>query len=100
MRSDNTSDPSLMVPYCAARTPEYDRIYQKPERQGDIAMVREMLPPLFAGKRVLEIACGTGFWTQFIACADGAPARIPDRAGCGAGAGCARRDAGQPLCAR
>ena len=60
------SDPR-MVSYYAARAPEYDRIYQKPERQADIADLRERLPALFAGKRVLEIACGTGFWTQFIA---------------------------------
>ena len=60
------ADPEL-VSYYAARAPEYDRIYQKPERQADIADLRERLPALFAGKRVLEIACGTGFWTQFIA---------------------------------
>jgi ubiquinone/menaquinone biosynthesis C-methylase UbiE len=56
-----------MVSYYAARAPEYDRIYEKPERQADIADLRERLPALFSGKRVLEIACGTGFWTQFIA---------------------------------
>ncbi len=67
MPSDNTSDFPSMVPYYAARAPEYDRIYQKPERQGDLAMVRKMVQSLFAGKRVLEIACGTGYWTQFIA---------------------------------
>jgi ubiquinone/menaquinone biosynthesis C-methylase UbiE len=67
MPTDNTPDPFSMVPYYAARAPEYDRIYQKPERQADIAAVREMVHVLFAGKRVLEVACGTGFWTQFIA---------------------------------
>lgn len=67
MPTDIPSDPSSMVPYYAARAPEYERIYQKPERQSDIATVRAMLPLLFAGKRVLEVACGTGFWTQFIA---------------------------------
>jgi ubiquinone/menaquinone biosynthesis C-methylase UbiE len=60
------ADPT-MVAYYASRAPEYDRIYQKPERQADIAILRERLPACFAGKRVLEIACGTGFWTQVIA---------------------------------
>lgn len=64
--SGQPSDPG-MVSYYAARAPEYDRIYRKPERQADIADLRERLPALFAGKRVLEVACGTGFWTQFIA---------------------------------
>ena len=64
--SDNSSD-LKMVSYYAARAPEYDRIYLKPERQADIAELRERLPVLFTGKRVLEVACGTGFWTQVIA---------------------------------
>jgi len=56
-----------MRSYYAARAPEYDRIYQKPERQADIATLRDRLPALFAGKRLLEVACGTGFWTRFFA---------------------------------
>lgn len=58
---------ATMKSYYAARAPEYDRIYQKPERQADIAYLRQWLPTLFAGAQVLEVACGTGFWTQFIA---------------------------------
>jgi SAM-dependent methyltransferase len=56
-----------MQSYYAARAPEYDDVYLKPERQADIQRVRDWLPPIFAGTRVLEVACGTGFWTQFIA---------------------------------
>jgi len=58
---------SPMQSYYAARAPEYDNVYLKPERQADIQRLRDWLPPIFADTRVLEIACGTGFWTQFIA---------------------------------
>lgn len=60
-------DDSTLRGYYAARAPEYDRVYDKPERRADHAAIREWLPPMFAGRRVLEIACGTGYWTQFIA---------------------------------
>jgi demethylmenaquinone methyltransferase/2-methoxy-6-polyprenyl-1,4-benzoquinol methylase len=53
--------------YYAARAPEYDRIYRKPERQQDLRQIEQWLPPIFAGASVLEVACGTGYWTQFIA---------------------------------
>jgi len=53
--------------YYARRAAEYEKIYDKPERQADLARLRAELPPLFAGERVLEIACGTGYWTLLIA---------------------------------
>ena len=60
------TDTELTI-YYAARANEYERIYYKPERQTDLARLRELIPAYFAGRRVLEIACGTGYWTQFIA---------------------------------
>lgn len=56
-----------MQSYYAARANEYDRVYDKPERQADVHAMQEWLPSLFVGSRLLEVACGTGFWTQFIA---------------------------------
>jgi SAM-dependent methyltransferase len=53
--------------YYQQRAPEYDEVYAKPERQADLAELRRLLPPLVAGRRVLEIAAGTGYWTQVIA---------------------------------
>jgi ubiquinone/menaquinone biosynthesis C-methylase UbiE len=56
-----------MQDYYAARAPEYDRVYLKPERQGDLRAIEAWLAPIFAGANVLEVACGTGYWTRFIA---------------------------------
>jgi demethylmenaquinone methyltransferase/2-methoxy-6-polyprenyl-1,4-benzoquinol methylase len=53
--------------YYAQRAREYERIYERPERQVDLEWLRKTLPPMFSGRRVLEIACGTGYWTQFLA---------------------------------
>jgi demethylmenaquinone methyltransferase/2-methoxy-6-polyprenyl-1,4-benzoquinol methylase len=56
-----------MQEYYAARAGEYDRIYQKPERQADLRKIERWLQAALAGRSVLEIACGTGYWTQFYA---------------------------------
>ncbi len=53
--------------YYADRAAEYDEVYRKPERQADLARLKQLLPPLVAGRRVLEIAAGTGYWTQVLA---------------------------------
>ena len=53
--------------YYAARAREYDRVYAKPERQADLRAIEAWLPSLFVAAPVIEIACGTGYWTQFIA---------------------------------
>ncbi len=56
-----------MLDYYRRRASEYERIYDKPERQADLAVLRERLPRELAGRDVLEIACGTGYWTQVFA---------------------------------
>lgn len=53
--------------YYAARAPYYDDVYLKPERRADITFLQSHLPSRFRQRSVLEVACGTGFWTQFIA---------------------------------
>jgi SAM-dependent methyltransferase len=60
-------DESTLQDYYAARAPEYDRIYLKPERQPDLRAIEKWLPDVFKDRRVLEVACGTGYWTQFLA---------------------------------
>lgn len=53
--------------YYGARASEYDNVYLKPERQSDLREIERWLPSVFADSALLEIACGTGYWTQFLA---------------------------------
>jgi demethylmenaquinone methyltransferase/2-methoxy-6-polyprenyl-1,4-benzoquinol methylase len=59
--------PDEMRAYYATRAPYYDAVYLKPERARDIAFLSGYLPEALAGRSVLEVACGTGYWTQYIA---------------------------------
>ncbi len=52
-----------MRDYYARRAAEYERVYRKPERQADLHAIAAWLPQRFAGREVLEVACGTGWWT-------------------------------------
>lgn len=64
-------DPRSTTPhledYYAKRAREYEQVYEKPERQRELAWLRGRVPRLFRGRTVLEVACGTGYWTQYIA---------------------------------
>ena len=55
-----------MKDYYRDRAPYYDRVYDYPERADDIAFLKSTIPPRFSNIDVLEVAAGTGFWTQFI----------------------------------
>ena len=56
-----------LVDYYRRRAVEYEAIYARPERQQDLSVLRKQIPEKLAGATVLEIACGTGYWTQEIA---------------------------------
>jgi SAM-dependent methyltransferase len=56
-----------MHDYYAARASEYDKVYLKPERQADLRSIATWIETKFINRTILEIACGTGYWTQFIA---------------------------------
>jgi SAM-dependent methyltransferase len=50
--------------YYRRRATEYDAVYAKPERQADLRSLRAKLSALLSGRRVLEVAAGTGWWTD------------------------------------
>lgn len=52
-----------MAAYYARRAAEYERIYLRPERQAELRVIESALADAMAGRAVLEIACGTGWWT-------------------------------------
>jgi SAM-dependent methyltransferase len=56
-----------LVDYYRRRAREYEAIYAKPERQTDLAFLKKYLPERLAGRRVLEVACGSGYWTVLVA---------------------------------
>jgi demethylmenaquinone methyltransferase/2-methoxy-6-polyprenyl-1,4-benzoquinol methylase len=53
--------------YYAKRAAVYEQVYDKPERQHELEWLRRRVPEVLRGRVVLEVACGTGYWTQFIA---------------------------------
>ena len=55
--------PASMALYYAKRAAYYERVYHKPERQTDLRAMEAWLATQFTDRRVLEIACGTGWWT-------------------------------------
>ena len=66
MADPRTATPHLEQ-YYSKRASEYEQIYEKPERQHELEWLRQRVPALLRGKTVLEVACGTGYWTQYIA---------------------------------
>ena len=53
-----------MIEYYKKRAKEYEDIYKKPERQKSILEYQDYIKELFQNRNVLELACGTGFWTE------------------------------------
>lgn len=56
-----------LIAYYNARAQEYEKVYLNPAEQGDLQASNRIFQRLFAQKTVLEIACGTGYWTGRIA---------------------------------
>lgn len=56
-----------MTDYYQERAPEYEEFYHRPERQAEQAELKGWLEEETRGRTVLEIACGTGYWTAVAA---------------------------------
>jgi SAM-dependent methyltransferase len=56
-----------LLEYYGSRAREYESIYDKPERRADLEALTSLLQSALAGEDVLEIACGTGYWTARLA---------------------------------
>ncbi len=53
--------------FYAKSASNHDRIYDRPERQHDLEQMRGHVAEVLRGHTVLELACGTGYWTRIIA---------------------------------
>jgi SAM-dependent methyltransferase len=53
--------------YYASSTQAADAALSRAERAHDLAQVRERIAALVRGQTVLELACGTGYWTEVVA---------------------------------
>jgi len=67
MKAELMSADAKLIDYYRQRASEYERIYQKPERQEDLARMKKHLRRELGGRHILELACGTGYWTAAIA---------------------------------
>ena len=56
-----------MIQYYARRAAEYERVYELPHWQPGLARLHQIVAEVFPGRRVLEVACGTGYWTVRLA---------------------------------
>lgn len=58
------SNEQIMETYYAQRSASLEQIYQRPERQRDLQDIEQRLAALLTGHDVIELACGTGYWTE------------------------------------
>jgi len=53
--------------YYSKRAEAYEQIYRKPERQDDLGRMKAYLENQFRAKSLIELGCGTGYWTEVLA---------------------------------
>ena len=57
----------IMRDYYAQRASTLEQVYLKPERQQDLQEIEQRLLELFKNQTVLELACGSGYWSERLA---------------------------------
>ncbi|MCR8630689.1 methyltransferase domain-containing protein [Paenibacillus radicis (ex Xue et al. 2023)] len=64
-------DNSKLQTYYGLRAAEYERIYHRdePDYQNELLLIGKAMKDALVDRTVLEIACGTGYWTQIVAVA-------------------------------
>lgn len=55
-----------LTQYYAVNADNYDQVYAQEERFDDLDDLQEMIAELFQDHKVLELACGTAYWTDLI----------------------------------
>ena len=63
----NTLITGQLAQYYAHTAAEHERVYAEPERQHDLAQLRDSVSEALRGHKVLELACGSAYWTEAIA---------------------------------
>ena len=58
---------SSIVDYYEARASQLEAVYDRPERQADLLVLRHWLAREAQGLTLLEVACGSGYWTRVAA---------------------------------
>lgn len=56
-----------LAKFYAVNADNYDQVYAEEARFDDLDDLQEMIAELMEGHTVLELACGTGYWTELIA---------------------------------
>jgi len=66
MSPRHDDDISRMQRYYDLRAPDYETMYgfDNPHRRAELDAIEALTRTTFADKRVLEIACGSGYWTE------------------------------------
>lgn len=55
-----------LTQYYAVNADNYDQVYAQEERYDDLDDLQEMVAELFQDHKVLELGCGTAYWTDLI----------------------------------